>query len=171
MTDKKTRLYLDVDGVINYFGGRMHYDKDTFEHPWPTKAEAEVRRFRIVWSPDMLAALDELDLEIVWLTTWRDSAVNDLAPALGWGADFRVMHPLPEDEWMFQVRPSIQWKLPALLADQATDPSPFIWFDDEIGMKEAVEARRVGGLALPPHDLRGITEGNIAAAVDYIKNK
>jgi len=172
MTDKKTRLYLDVDGVINYFGGRMNYDKDDFENPWPTRAEAEVRRFRVVWAPEMLAALDALDLDIVWLTTWRNSAVNDLAPALGgWGANFRVMHPLEEDEWMFQRVASIEWKLPALLADQKADPSPFIWLDDEIGMKEAVEARQVGGLAMPPNPDVGITSKEIAAMVDYIASK
>jgi len=171
MTDKKTRLLLDVDGCLNFFGGRTALDKDNFELPWPTREEAVVRGYTIVWSPDMLAALDALDLEIVWLTTWRESAVNDLAPVLGWGADFRVLHPLPEDEWMYQTVASIKWKLPALLADQEADPSPFIWVDDEVGMKEAVEATRIGGRAIAPNPYLGITESNIATMVDYIKNK
>jgi hypothetical protein len=72
---------------------------------------------------------------------------------------------------MFQKVASIKWKLPALQADQKENPSPFVWLDDEIQMAEAVAARLIGGFALPPYDMTGVTPFNIEKITEYVNSQ
>ena len=71
--------FLDVDGVLNAAADLMQagYEyRETVVQGWPT----------LVWfQPNVVRRLDEIarQLRVVWVTTWREDAVYELAPALG----------------------------------------------------------------------------------------
>ena len=91
-----SRTYLDVDGVINSLNplwGRY----------WPVpRSELSVHRcngFDIHLPDHMAALIGALDAqtEIVWCTTWEDSANHWIGPLVGL-EERRVIHPDPADE-------------------------------------------------------------------------
>lgn len=159
MTRKRVRLYLDVDGVINAqmpFGwGRLQngHGKDS-----------EGYEFRIRWAPRMIEELTKLDVDLVWTTTWRSAAETAIAPLTGLTLPSRVLHPLSG----VTTFPSIHWKLEALIADQRESPSPFIWVDDEIGMRDMFVAEALNGLAISANPVIGISVANVEAMQRYI---
>lgn len=164
MTDKLTRLYTDVDGVINADMPQLSWPADTVA---VGAADAGgLTYYRIRWSPDMLAALSELPVERVWATTWVGAAPTGLADLIGYGKDDRFLTPVGGGPVTF---PSIIWKGAAIRADQAEDPSPFIWVDDEIGPYQHMIAHELGGLALSIDAARGITPENIEDMILYIE--
>jgi hypothetical protein len=160
----KVRLYLDVDGVINAqmpFGwGRLQR-----QH-----VVADESTYRIRWAPRMVEALGALDLEIVWLTSWRQWGPLSIAPAIGLGADSRVLHPNGDPDAKTPQDNSIYWKIEQLEADQSASPSRFIWVDDEINDEPMIRLRaeNLGGLAISANDLIGITPKNIEQMQEYI---
>lgn len=168
MTKTPVRLYLDVDGVLNFFGARAG---SAINHPWgdTMSGEAGLKGYIINWAPALLEALTELDVEIVWLTTWRDHAVEHLAPLFGgWGSDFRVLHPRREDEWMYQRVASLNWKAKAIVEDVNNDPAHFIWIDDELwAMKRTMmdhdleHSTEVQNLIVIPEPNFGITPDDV----------
>jgi hypothetical protein len=161
---KRTRLYLDVDGVINARYADRAWDGIIHKG----NATAEGYSYRILWSPTMLTALSELDLEIVWATTWRNDAPASLARILNFGKDFRVLHP-DLDPSARSTFPSIEWKLRSIVADQERDPSPFVWLDDEIDHTESRVASAAGGLALGVDSNFGVGPAHIAVISSYIE--
>jgi len=145
-----TRLYLDVDGVIN---AQMPYG-------WGKLAKGKAAGWRIRWAPRMIDALAAMDVELVWTTTWRDEAVTELAPLIGWGGHGRVLHPLDGD----LIWPSIDWKFDAVRADQIGNPSPYIWLDDEL----EAQHKRHGGLVVTVPSVTGISPRLIDLMNTYI---
>ncbi len=116
------RTYLDVDGVINSLNplwGRY----------WPVpRRELSVHRcngFNIHlpgYMAELIGALDA-QTEIVWCTTWEDSANQWIAPLVGLD-ERRVIHPVSDDE-------SFSWKERSVLADMAANPcTGAIWIED-----------------------------------------
>ena len=116
------RTYLDVDGVINSLNplwGRY----------WPVpRRELSVHRcngFNIHlpgYMAELIGALDA-QTEIVWCTTWEDSANQWIAPLVGLD-ERRVIHPASDDE-------SFSWKERSVLADMAANPcTGAIWIED-----------------------------------------
>lgn len=164
MTDKLTRLYTDVDGVINADMPHLSWPADTVAVG--TASAGGQYQYRIRWSTDMLAALSELPVERVWATTWVGAAPTGLADLIGYGKGDRFLVPLNGREVSF---PSIIWKGAAIRAEQAEDPSPFIWVDDEIGPYQHMIAHELGGLALSIDAARGITPENIEDMILYIE--
>lgn len=117
-----SRTYLDVDGVINSLNplwGRY----------WPVpRHELSVHRcngFNIHlpgYMAELIGALDA-QTEIVWCTTWEDSANQWIAPLVGLD-ERRVIHPASDDE-------SFSWKERSVLADMAANPcTGAIWIED-----------------------------------------
>ena len=147
---QRTRLYLDVDGVIN---AQMPMD-------WGKLCNGHAGGYSIRWAPRMVAELADLNVELVWTTTWRDEAVTELAPLIGWGEHGRVLHPAGGE----LIWPSIDWKFEAVLADQAASPSSFIWLDDEL----EAEHKRHGGLVLTVPAALGITPRIMDMMRDWI---
>lgn len=140
------RLYLDVDGVLNALAPHKKWGEDIFKN-----GRAEARHdffgnavaleedswgglrdhpsFPMRWSEGLIDALNELDVELVWLTTWRQDAPGSVAPLMGIKHEGRVLHPL-SGETTF---PSIGWKFDALMKDlEENTVDAFIWADDEI---------------------------------------
>lgn len=160
MTKTRVRLYLDVDGVLNAWYA---------DHRWGDIAEGVADRFTIKWSPTMVAALAALDVELVWLTTWRNEAQNIIEPLLGLTPHWfhepsRVLHPL-SGETTF---PSMNWKFAALMVEQEENPCKFVWMDDELEHNQIVWARATNGLAIPVDHNMGITPDQIKLAKVFI---
>jgi len=151
----RTRLYLDVDGVLN---AQMPMGWGRLGNGY---ARVDGVEYKIRWAPAMIDALRSLDVELVWCTTWRDNAKVSLAPLIGWGEHGRVLHPWEEDVW-----PSIDWKFPAIQDDQKASPSRFIWIDDEIEskMRDAFHE----ALVIKTNDRIGISTAQMQDIRDYL---
>jgi hypothetical protein len=160
------RLYLDFDGVLN---------ADDPQH-------SEVRKFTmltegsinfqaespIVFSPNVVEYLDKLrdqyDMELVWLTTWNE---NNLV--LGFAEHLKGLdhgRVIPANLHTAQVgkREWTQWKAEAILADQAADPTPFVWVDDnahEHWGDEVNAGTTVPSLHITPNSTWGLTRENL----------
>lgn len=133
------RLYLDVDGVLNAYYAHKKWNEEAGETGRAFSKydfcgfrtvddNAEAPSFDMHWSKGLIRALNGLDVELVWLTTWRQDAFDSVGPLMGLEHVGRVLHPLSR----VTTFPSITWKLDSLLADLEDNPSPFIWADDEI---------------------------------------
>ena len=165
-----TTIYLDVDGVLNAVSKRHPSLSATGWDKWET---APVNGWPILWSPELIAELNELaardDVTFKWLTTWTDDAAKVLSPAIGIkGQEWEVLH---GDQHAWGGRRG-WWKLEAIRADvEATNPDLFIWIDDDLSMEsEALEwvgdsARRV---AISPFMREGLTRENIATILELI---
>lgn len=171
MTNAKTiRIYLDVDGVLNadLSGSKDHWQKGAVG-----MASAEGYKYKITWAPELIRRLRALEgVEIVWCTTWRDDATRELAELLDFGHDFRVIHPTEDPTAPTPRIGSINWKVPAIKRDLEENPvDGFIHIDDEIiGVWEWGNlVPLLGGLALSPHPLYGITPKMMAAIETYVK--
>ena len=162
------RLYLDIDGVLNAsqphikWGGERaeglavsSYDFDGEPHILSTEPQFVMR-----WSPGLIDALNGLDIEIVWLTTWRMDAAFSVGPLMGLKSAVRVLHPL-NGRTTF---PSINWKYEAVREDQAKSPSPFIWADDELydlPGEVLSSVRTENSVLVAPNPLFGITPEHV----------
>lgn len=155
----KTRIFLDVDGVIN---AQMPMGWGRLQNG---HAKADGIEFRIRWAPNMVKGLFGMDAEIIWSTTWRQDAVNSLAPLIGYGADCDVLHPIFGET----IFPSIDWKYPAILDYLHRNPGPAIWLDDEIEPEMVEYFSDRGWLAIPINSMIGISTVNAVTIDNYIK--
>lgn len=154
------RIYQDVDGVLNVQASTWG-DSLSAE-----KASPHGGSFTIKWSPAMIGALNELDVEFVWLTTWCEEADKYIKPMMGIAHPTRVVGPL-DGELVF---PSMAWKHEALLADLAQNPGPFIWLDDETNAWHQAAAEAMGGIAPNIYYKTGITPQIMETIQEYISS-
>lgn len=160
MTTPKTRLFLDVDGVINAWYSKIVWPEDSIR-------EGRVGPYKIVWSQEMVDHLfgPTLNLDIWWTTTWQDSANTSLSPLLfDEERSYEVVAPL-SGEVTF---PSIYWKFESVEAEVAANPGPFVWIDDELAPEHIEWAKSVGGLAIASDQNFGITPANINTIKVYL---
>lgn len=129
----KLKLYADWDGVIN-----AHTPAHELVEQFTVLIEGSQHiapKSIITYSPTVVEFIDTLRIkygvELIWLTTWNEyehilTAVQQLGGGL---ADGKVLpanlnvEAKNKAEWT-------QWKADAIIADQAADPAPFVWFDD-----------------------------------------
>lgn len=123
--------------------------------------------YLIRWAPALIEALNELPVELVWTTTWRDDAPLAIGKMMDYTLPHRVLHPLSGRTTF----PSINWKLESIIEDQLQSPSPFIWAEDEIGPREIEVAEQLGGLAIPIHSRYGITPSHLEQYREYLGSK
>lgn len=170
----KTTLYLDVDGVLNAsfngakwgqgtrMAGVAEPKFDSFGAP------AGIRhRFNMLWNSRLVDALNTLDVDLAWLTTWRADAPGVVAPLMGINLKGRVLPP-ESGETTF---PSIAWKVESLLDDlRHHETERFIWIDDEIdpSIAKAVKDLHPQGLLIGPDPNWGITPGDIERIKTYL---
>lgn len=155
-----TKLYLDVDGVINVFP--KHGRNKT---GWEFLSQTTAAGFRITWSEEMLERLTALGMELVWTTTWQEYAPRELAPKIDFGVGSRWLSPPPG---FIVSYPTIDWKYAAVKLDQIENPSPFVWIDDEMERVHRVWAAANGGLALRTYETQGITPQMIEAISNFL---
>lgn len=152
--------FLDIDGVVNVL--------PTYEEPhrgtWPRWRSETVAGFPITYSPDLVDAIVDLSAHarIQWLTTWRERAVLDFAPALG----------LPRLEWTDGVGIAFPWaaewwKCRAVAEHIQATAEPTIWTDDDMGdlpRDSVLAAARQAGtqtLLLRPSMQYGLTPDDV----------
>lgn len=159
-----TYLYLDVDGVIN---AKMPYGWGRLDNKHVPAAGAS---YRIRWAPNMVSALAEMDLEVVWATSWQQWAPSALAEVIGFGAGAPYLED-PPGWWEEETddRQSMEWKRDAVYQHQLEHPGPFIWVDNEIGESEILLAESIGGLAIATNERLGITPQQLITMKRYIE--
>ncbi|TLQ38982.1 HAD domain-containing protein [Streptomyces marianii] len=114
-------LFLDVDGPLLPFGDGSQRE------PSSTTTDSHLMRLDPRFGPRLAA----LPCELVWATTWEETANTDIAPLLGLPPLPVVHWPEPsdaqerEDQWF-----GLHWKTRTLAA--WAGGRPFIWVDDEI---------------------------------------
>jgi hypothetical protein len=120
----KPVLFLDVDGVLSALR----------ESPWAESVSSAVKvadyphSFLINTSPLLGFRLQQLPVDIHWLTTWREDANTLISPLVGLPDD------LPVVDWQiaFGEPSSIDGKRRAVEAWTEANPGhPYIWIDDE----------------------------------------
>lgn len=128
-------LLVDVDGVLNVFGREYRdedYDEEVVDPRFEEMFEAGgPPMWFIIRVPagtrQRIERLEEL-YECVWCTTWEDKAVAELAPILGFGADWPVIHFSDGGaQRMYKT-----WKLPAVAKWSEEHKRPFAWIDDDL---------------------------------------
>ncbi|MDX3165930.1 hypothetical protein PV516_19270 [Streptomyces scabiei] len=137
----KPYCYLDVDGPLNPWLAKPEkrpagYSTHRMKPPslydrHPGKPRAYVKPLRVWLNADHGPALLDLDVDLVWGTTWMAEARDFIAPVLG-------LPDLPYVDFgpdlLNDRDDGLHWKLPALLA-HAGD-RPFVWVDDEVSDRD-----------------------------------
>lgn len=175
-------LYLDWDGVINFFGSRSQYRKRSglsymrrgSASPLQNTRDrlsydtSFYRAYPQNWSAELLRKIADLRVEVVFLSTWRDS-FPELIRATQWNdlKNFRVL------DWEDGPKNSEHaGKVPALVADQLAHPRPFIWADDEAhafyGAAERELLKDTPQLLLEPNEDVGLTTDDYLAMVKFL---
>lgn len=111
----KPYLFLDIDGVLNSFGGGVWGDEQEYElSPFGEGP------FVVTLSNRMAIAINSLDCELWWTTTWQTEAymVGDII-----GLHGQVLN----------LDRGMGWKRGAVERHLDADPRPFVWFEDETG--------------------------------------
>lgn len=173
-----TRIYIDVDGVINAF----HDSTIGWSHG--DERNATVLGFKIRYNSALIQTLNDLsedkNFDMVWLTTWLDRAQNDLAPAIGLRHEWRVLtHPTAKPIWEKYDDPYSMtwWKLLAIQKDLEENPTDkFVWIDDEhmwrIGPHRWVQDTHPGtGLTVGTNESSGLTEAQVCDIIDFINGE
>lgn len=178
--EKRPVLYLDWDGVVNFFGSRNQYIKKSgFGYlrrgsavPRPADRPAgslSFGPFSLNWSAELLRKLAALPVDIVFLSTWRHS-FSELLKATNWELDsYRVL------DWADGPKGSEHaGKVPALVADQLADPRPFIWADDEAhsfyGDDDRAKLSGIPQLLLAPNEDLGLVMADYEAMLDFLSD-
>jgi hypothetical protein len=164
----KTTIYLDVDGVLNAVSKRTPSLKISGWDNWESKP---VNGWPILFSPDMVAALNELaedpDVTFKWLTTWEDDAAKVMSPAIGInGQDWEVLH---GDQHAWGGKRG-WWKLEAIRDDALVDGGRFVWIDDDISAEREAIAWVQGRddvLAISPSTMQGLTRDDLASIKSF----
>lgn len=175
-------LYLDWDGVINFMGSRSQYRKRSGlsymrrGHAAPLQSTLDnqgysmfrYQSYPLNWSAELLRKLAALPVEVVILSTWRDS-FGELIRATQWNEleNYRVL------DWTDGPKDREHaGKVPALVADQLADPRPFIWADDEAhkfyGEAERALLAGTPQLLLAPDENIGLTMDDYLAMVAFL---
>lgn len=196
-----TRIYLDVDGVINAWHPKIGAPFPEKESGWKNWNAVDVGwsesvkhffrgevvdtgierdySYLIRYATELVDALNDIadlpDVEVVWLTTWGFRAVENLSPALGInGTSWRVLEK-PDthhgDAW---------WKSILLRDDlqKNGNPGKIIWVDDDLGFFNddaapllATISMGAEVLAIRPEQHVGLTSEDIRGIIDFINSE
>lgn len=157
------RLYLDIDGVVNFFGSRNQYRKHSaLGYLRRGQIGSEGLTFPFNWSAQLLRELDSVDgLEIVLLSTW-----NKYSDELFKGLDWRAHRVLGDVEGAR----SDHYKLDELEIDQSNDPLPFIWADDTATILSPQIDAPSDKLILMPDEKFGLTHDDLAEIKNFVND-
>jgi hypothetical protein len=179
----KPTLFQDIDGVINVLPkNKGNLDKRPHLRVWGEWRTLEINGYTITYSPELIAHLNRISQKAhtIWLTTWKEEARRDFAPAVGLNS-FPVASPQGrEDPWFsgakaFNEGPQNRWwKLNAILEHLDSTGTPFIWLDDDLRshMKQLLKRKMhdsgKSGLMLIPFENTGMTSEHIKQIDDFI---
>lgn len=138
----KPILLVDIDGVLNVFG----WSWDGYEPPTTGLEDVfEAKGYKIRFPTGLKERMAKLNdaFECVWATTWEDEARAHIAPKLGFGFGWDVIH--------FGSHPrQTTWKLPDVEAwcDKNAEDRRVAWVDDDLHGDAADWARDRGNTLL-----------------------
>jgi hypothetical protein len=158
--DKRTVIYLDVDGVLNSF-----QSPEVLKKHWPdfeVVSKESPERFvsiSMVLSRRLGTAIrayaETIGAEIVWATS-HGSYVDMFDQESGMTSHMRSIECYGEE-----VEPGLIWKMGPVSED--FDDRNVIWVDDELTEEDAVYLTRQGisGFLVIPDPFNGITNGDL----------
>ena len=158
------RLYLDVDGVLSPYVAPGEVPAS-----WPDFREGFLGRRLVVWSPSMLAAIGQLPVEVVWVTTWGGEAERSFGPVLGSQRPRRVLDLSAAGLGPAGPKPA------AIAEDLGSCLAAFVWVDDEAITPPAVDQLAAFGrpmLTISPDRRTGLEPyhlEDIAAFLDSLQ--
>lgn len=165
-----TKLFLDVDGVINnltyaYYGSeKVTEDSRLFVANGFRMAVAE----RLVTFFQDLEKRD--DVELYWLTTWLHDAPKELSPHIEFGADWTVVEGNP---WT-SLGP--WWKF-VEIRSHVEEGDRVIWLDDDLALERRlwpslqswIHGLEDNILALSPDSEVGLTEAHTSRILHFLE--
>lgn len=173
MTSKLPFLFLDIDGVLQapYMkNGHERTRRITIRRP------GVAGNYRVRVSPVLFEALEQLTVEVRWLTYWCDQeAVRDfLEQVPGPVFPHSAIAPFPKGEAVLGYgagTPTGAWVNPDWKRDYVrdtlrADPRPFIWADDDEvpvhGTSIAADFGHLPHLLVAPDSNFGLTLEHVA---------
>lgn len=182
-----SNIYLDVDGVINSFSKKPPKNDTGWKGEWlrgdavvpndyPTggwSMGSSSQTFSIFWSVELIDSLNKIsemdDVNIIWLTTWKEHAKTVLSPLVG----------INGQEWVHLDAGDVYdtkdwWKLTAIREHvRETNPDRIIWLDDDLGFDYQarlwVNSLKNRILPITPNSNLGLTKKHISDILDFIK--
>jgi hypothetical protein len=174
----KTRIYIDVDGVLNALPRRGTTTMAISEKTgWDEYRSARINGYVITWATGLVNSLNSLaeqeDIELVWVTTWRDLARTHIAPGIGLnGQDWRFLTDGGEATGHLWGTPGqTWWKLTAVRDDVRQDPvDRIIWIDDDLPLHtDAIEWALERGVTLVTPELSyGLTLSDVEGISEIV---
>lgn len=149
-------VFLDIDGVLNEFGGNNVWG-DSERHWLSPFGEGP---FALDLSRRQAKGVRSLGGQIIWTTTWQEEA-HMVGKIVGINAPFLDLE-----------RPG--WKRQSVEMFLKHNPKPFIWFEDEPGVYGTFNSRPLDGLdglVINTNALSGITPEEIMRASDWLKER
>lgn len=177
----KVRIYQDIDCCLNAsYNARAWRTKDDdvdagYCHGYVSprhddyggyRGGTQMVKYKMEWNSRLIDAYNSMDIELVWATTWREDA-HAVGTLMGLKHVGRVLHPLSGRTTF----PSLEWKLAAILSEQQSNPSPFIWVEDEIPHLSHWEREALsefGGLLIAPDPNLGVSPAQVEEIREYI---
>lgn len=164
-----TRIYLDVDGVLNAFG-RGDPDPEVWDDYRTVRVDAgHGRTFPITYSPTVVDAVwewQESGADVRWLTTWGHWANADLSTKLGLpNLIVSGEPPFREKQW---------WKYEIVRGAHEASPVSFVWIDDDLGgqaddgASEWVQSLNGQGLGIRPDSRKGLTRRLLGEVNEFL---
>ncbi len=176
-----TRIYIDVDGVINSLSRSAPKQNTQWLGEWKSEyVKVHGSKYMILWSTELIHQLNLLDkrddVEFIFLTTWQDSATTILAPLTGLNAlNWKVLYPEHEDD-IYDTK--TWWKLTAIkndLEDMVEDDIDYdqvVWIDDDLQYDKSsldwAKTQEKDFLLVPPISVLGLTQKQISVIIDFI---
>jgi hypothetical protein len=159
----KPYLFLDVDGVLNRIS-QSGGDWDDFEKHYLKPFNRGT--FCLHLSKTMCAALAELSVDIVWLTTWCEEAASLVAPCVGWPE-------FPVAGFGSDLTGKKVSKIGCLeIYMEENGVRPFIWIDDDAIPYYASDDFDQQGwphLLIRPNQYKGIEKHQIELIETFLK--
>lgn len=155
MSESKTRIYLDLDGVI--YPIRPLYESDV------DREDVDMLHDHEWWRKSIVHRLGGLGAEIVMSSSWGVSFMSQTRRQ----SPLHVLTPTRA----LEIGPLFEGDLSkeeAVIADLRKDPVPFVWIDDHLDqdMIDAVKSSissSVPGLYVAPYKMQGLTHDEVTA--------
>jgi len=190
-------LFLDFDGVVNFFSSKNAYRKrgDTFGYTKKVDIHDGYDFYSVNWSSDLVTKMNALKAATgftwLWHTTWLDKSVKLVDPRLGtnsdgfinwdawggltkevggggWSGGPRKVFTMSSDE-IDEIRDTRKYD--ALKAHVSANPAPFVWVDDSATRKynadDFVGVLDVPHLILRPDEKTGIVHWDYERMVKF----
>lgn len=163
------KLFLDFDGVVNYFGSRSAFNrnKDCFGYSRKGTLYSEKGALSVNYAAELVKKLNDAHNKYgftwLWLTTWVREAKVLVDPRLGthsdgyvdWDPDSGITFAMKDPE-VVAIRAAR--KIAALKAN--FDGEPFVWIDDDATDGFNSDDFTVPHLVVKPDEKFGITKSD-----------